>query len=34
MTDPPGIPALQDAIRHLRGCESEHLERSWDNQEH
>ncbi len=26
MTDPAGIPALQDAIRHVHGCESEHVE--------
>jgi hypothetical protein len=26
MTDPAGIPALQDAIRHLHGVESEHVE--------
>jgi hypothetical protein len=26
MTDPAGIPALQDAIRHLHGCESRHVE--------
>ena len=25
MTDPAGIPALQDAIRHLEGCGSEHF---------
>jgi hypothetical protein len=24
--DPAGIPALQDAIRHLHGCESRHVE--------
>lgn len=26
MTDPAGIPALQDAIRHLHGCEATHAE--------
>lgn len=26
MTDPAGIPALRDAIRHLHGCESRHVE--------
>jgi hypothetical protein len=26
MTDPAGIPALQDAIRHLHGVESQHAE--------
>ena len=26
MTDPAGVPALQDAIRHLHGCESRHVE--------
>ncbi len=26
MTDPSGIPALEDAIRHMHGVESEHLE--------
>jgi hypothetical protein len=26
MTDPAGRPALQDAIRHLHGVESEHIE--------
>ncbi len=26
MTDPAGLPALQDAIRHLHGCESRHVE--------
>jgi hypothetical protein len=26
MTDPAGIPALQDAIRHLHGCESRWVE--------
>lgn len=26
MSDPAGIPALQDAIRHLEGCESRHVE--------
>jgi hypothetical protein len=26
MPDPAGIPALQDAIRHLHGCESRHVE--------
>jgi hypothetical protein len=25
MSDPAGIPALQDAIRDLHGCESKHL---------
>jgi hypothetical protein len=24
--DPAGLPALQDAIRHLHGCESRHVE--------
>ena len=24
--DPAGLPALQDAIRHLHGCESRHIE--------
>lgn len=24
--DPAGIPALQDAIRHLHGCESTHVD--------
>ena len=26
MTDPAGIPALMNAIRHLHGCESRHVE--------
>jgi hypothetical protein len=26
MTDPAGIPALQDAIRHMHGCESRWVE--------
>lgn len=26
MTDPAGIPALLDAIRHLEGCEAHHVE--------
>jgi hypothetical protein len=26
MTDPAGIPALQDAIRHLHGVEATHVE--------
>jgi len=26
MTDPAGIPALIDAIRHLHGCEATHVE--------
>ena len=26
MTDPAGIPALQDAIRHFEGVESRHVE--------
>jgi hypothetical protein len=26
MTDPAGIPALQDAIRHLHGCGAKHVE--------
>ena len=26
MSDPAGIPALQDAIRHLEGVESKHVE--------
>ena len=26
MTDPASIPALQDAIRHLHGVESQHVE--------
>ena len=28
MTDPAGIPALLDAIRHLEGVEAEHVETS------
>ena len=26
MSDPAGLPALLDAIRHLHGCEARHLE--------
>jgi len=34
MTDPTGIPALVDAIRHMHGVEAKHLETTHVREEH
>ena len=34
MADPAGIPALQDAIRHLEGVESRHVETAAVHEQH
>ena len=34
MTDPAGIPALHDAIRHLHGCEARHVATEHVREEH